>query len=76
MRYKAWRSNSDKRLFLICHDGAFDELPQPVRAMGPWTGSREGDIDRLKPAYRAMLAEQGFVVVCTSAFTFEVDAQT
>jgi hypothetical protein len=28
-----------------------------------WTGSKEGDVDRLRLPYRLMLAEQGFVVI-------------
>jgi hypothetical protein len=31
--------------------------------MGPFVDSKEGDVERLKPHYRMMLAEQGFVVV-------------
>ena len=36
MRYKVWRSNKDKRLHLLCAEGAeaFEALPAAVRGMG------------------------------------------
>jgi hypothetical protein len=55
MRYKCWRSNADKELHVICHEGALDSLPSHIRRLGPWHGSKEGEIERLKPAYRAQL---------------------
>ena len=65
MRYKVWRSNKDKELHLLCREGpeAFNALPAPVRHLGPWTGSREGDVDRLRLPLRVLLAEQGFVII-------------
>jgi hypothetical protein len=65
VRYKVWRSNRDKELHLLCGEGAgaFNALPTLVRNLGPWTGSKEGDIDRLRLPLRVLLAEQGFVVV-------------
>jgi hypothetical protein len=42
--------------------------------MGPWVGSREGDIEGLKPHYRAMLAEQGFAVVHRHPYAFASEA--
>jgi hypothetical protein len=63
MKYKCWRSNADKSLHLICREGEFESLPQRVRALGPWTGSREGTIDKLKLHYRLQIAEQGFTIV-------------
>lgn len=41
----------------------FEALPQIIRQLGPWAGSYEGEVMELKPAYRALLAEQGFVVI-------------
>jgi len=37
VRYKVWRSNKDKRLHLLCAEGAeaFETLPAAVRNMGP-----------------------------------------
>jgi hypothetical protein len=63
MRYKAWRSGTDTHLHLVCREGEFDGLPHRVRQLGPWTGSKEGEIKQLKPQYRAQLVEQGFVIV-------------
>ena len=62
MRYKVWRSNKDKELHLLCAEGvdAFEALPTAIRNLGPWTGSKEGEVDRLRQPYRAMLTEQGF----------------
>ena len=64
MQYKCWRSWPTVELHLICHEAGFDSLPDKVRQLGPWTGSREGDLQDLKPHYRRLLAEQGFVIIC------------
>jgi ribosomal protein S27AE len=75
MRYKVWRSRSDNELHLIFTlrtrraypsgegEDAFEALPVRIRNLGPWAGSKEGDIDGLRLPYRVLLAEQGFVVV-------------
>src|SRR5215471_19100911 len=62
LRYKVWRSNKDKELHLLCAEGvdAFEALPAAIRNLGPWTGSKDGEVDRLRLPYRAMLTEQGF----------------
>ena len=60
MRYNVWRSRQDNALHVICWNGKFECVPVQVRHLGPWIGSKEGDIDRLRPHYRALLAEQGF----------------
>ncbi len=70
MRYKAWRSHSDKWLRVIHREDEFDELPDMIRHLGPWTGAAEGDIDNLRPHYRMLLAEQGFVLIYQPAATF------
>jgi hypothetical protein len=38
-------------------------LPQNIRSLGPWQGSLEGEILRLKASYRALIEEQGFVLI-------------
>ena len=65
VRYKVWRSNKDKELHLLCAEsaGAFNALPTAIRHLGPWTGSKEGEIGGLRLAYRVMLVEQGFAVI-------------
>ena len=65
MRYKVWRSNTDKSLHLLCAEGseAFEALPVAIRNLGPWTGSKEGELDRLRLPYRVMLGEQGFAII-------------
>jgi hypothetical protein len=70
-RYKCWRSGADKNLHLICRCGGFDQLPDRIRQLGPWSGSKEGEVERLRPDYRALLAEQGFVVVHRHPYQFE-----
>jgi hypothetical protein len=70
-RYKCWRSVSDKNLHLICREGGFDQLPDHIRQLGPWAGSKVGEVERLRPHYRALLAEQGFVVVHRHPYQFE-----
>ena len=61
MRSKVWRSNKDKQLHLISAEGAeaFAALPVSIRNLGPWTGSKEGDVDRLRLPLRILLNEQG-----------------
>jgi hypothetical protein len=63
MRHKTWRSNKDREVHLLCAEGAdaFEALPPAIRNLGPWTGSREGEVDRLRLPYRLMLIEQGFL---------------
>ena len=65
MRYKVWRSNKDKELHLLCTEGvdAFELLPTAIRNLVPWTGSKEGEMHRLRLSYRSMLTEQGFTIV-------------
>jgi len=65
VRYRVWRSNKDKELHLLCAEGAeaFEALPTAIRNLGPWTGSKEGEVDRLRLPYRTMLTEHGFTIV-------------
>lgn len=69
-RYKAWRSNGDKQIHVICFEDEFEGLPHKIRSLGPWHGSSEGEIERLKAPYRALLEEQGFVIVYQHLVTF------
>jgi hypothetical protein len=39
--------------------------------LGPWLGSKEGEVANLKPHYRAMLEDTGFVVLRRRARTEE-----
>jgi hypothetical protein len=75
VRYKIWRSNKDKRLHLLCAEGAeaFEALPTAVRGMGPWTGGPEGAIDRLRLPFRVMLNQQGFTVVYAHVAQLELE---
>ena len=41
MQYKAWRSATDKDLFVVCRRDEFESLPQRIRSLGPWQGSEE-----------------------------------
>ena len=70
MRYKAWRSSKDPTIHVICREGEFDRLPDQIRNLGPWVGSKEGEIERLKLPYRMALAEQLFAVVHQSVTDF------
>ena len=71
MQYRAWRSHTNGKLFVLCGEGAFEDRPREVRQLGPWAGAREGEVVRLQPQYRALLAEQGFVLIYSSAVVFE-----
>ncbi len=63
--YKIFRATTEPNLHILCIGGivGFDKLPERIRKMGPWQGGGEGHIDRMRPHYRALLAEQGFVVL-------------
>jgi hypothetical protein len=50
--------------------GAFDALPDRIRQLGPWVGSREGDLANLRPHYRAMMEEQGFAIIYSKPSEF------
>ena len=65
VRYKVWRSNKDKELHLLCAEGApaFEALPAAIRNLGPWTGSKEGEVGHLRLPLRSLLIDQGFVIV-------------
>jgi hypothetical protein len=71
-RYESARSARDKALIVLCHEGRFYSLPDPIRHLGPWQGSHRGEVERLRPAYRAMLSLQGFVLIW--AYPFEPEA--
>ena len=75
MRCKVWRSNKDKELHLLCAEGAgaFNALPTAIRHLGPWTGSKEGEVGSLRPAYRVKLAEQGFAVIYQHVSKIELE---
>ena len=78
MRYKVWRSNKDKELHLLCAEGvdAFEALPTAIRNLGPWTGSKEGEVDRMRLPYRSMLTEQGFTIVYAHISKLNLEAST
>ena len=62
MRYKCWRS-ADVELHLVCFEDGFNDLHHRIRSLGPWTGSREGEVANLQPHYRRLLEEQRFVLI-------------
>jgi hypothetical protein len=72
-RYESARSGRDKALIVLRYEGQFHSHPGPIRHLGLWQGSHRGDVKLLGPAYHAMLAEQGFVVVY--AYPFEPEAR-
>jgi len=73
--YKVWCSNKDKELHLLCADGvdAFEALPA-IRNLGPWTGSKEGEADRLRLPYRSMLTQQAFTIVYAHSSKLNLEA--
>jgi hypothetical protein len=77
VRYKVWRSNQDKHLHLVCREGgeAFEALPASIRGLGPWQGSREGDIADLRLPLRLLLTEQAFVLVHEHVSKLELEAR-
>ncbi len=73
MRYASARSHTDKLLHVIYVDDDFNRVPQPLRALGPWQGYSDGDLEKLKLHYRMMLNEQGFAVIYQSVRTLRLE---
>ncbi|HEX5999984.1 MAG TPA: hypothetical protein VFZ16_11420 [Hyphomicrobiaceae bacterium] len=75
-RYEVSRSRRDNRIAVICRDGRFygEDVPDWIRHLGPWIGVGRGDIEKLKPAYRALLAEQGFVLIYQHPLEWQPEA--
>jgi hypothetical protein len=64
VRYQTFRSVSDVHVFVLCYDGKFYEsVPEDVRKQGPWQGNQSGDVAKLKPEYRLVLARDGKALV-------------
>jgi len=42
---------------------AFEALPVAIRNLGPWTGSKEGEVGHLRLPLCSLLIDQGFVIV-------------
>jgi len=78
MRAQPSRLSTGKELHLLCAGGvdAFEALPIAIRNLGPWTGSKEGEVDRLRLPYRAMLTEQGFTIVYANISKLSLEAPT
>jgi hypothetical protein len=78
VHHKVWRSNKDKELHLLCTEGvdAFEALPTAIRNLGPWTGSKEGEVHRLRLSYRSMLTEQGYTIVYAHISKLNLEAPT
>jgi hypothetical protein len=59
VRFKVLRSNKDRRIHLLCAEGseAFEALPAAIRNLGPWAGSREGEVSRLRLPLRSLLID-------------------
>jgi hypothetical protein len=78
VRYKVWRSNKDEELHLLCAEGgeALEAVPTTIRNLGPWTESKEGEVDRLRLPYRSMLTEQGFTIVYAHISKLNLEAPT
>ena len=55
---------------------AFEALPTAIRNLGPWTGSKDGEADRLRLPYRSMLTEQGFTIVYSHISKLNLEAPT
>jgi hypothetical protein len=45
-----------------------------IARSGPWHGSKEGEIDRLRLPYRVMLGEQGFAIVYAHVSRLQLEA--
>jgi hypothetical protein len=74
-RFKVWRSAKDGTLHVICLlHVAPTRLPSVIGRLGPWIGAEEGDTAQLRPGYRELLLEQGFVIAHGGSGNFATDA--
>jgi hypothetical protein len=48
-------------------------FPFGISSLGPWLGSKEGEVANMTPHYRAMLEDTGFVVVRRRAVEFNTE---
>ena len=48
--------------------------PDPIRNLGPWTGGPEREVERLRLPYRALLGEQGFVLLYCHVSQLQLEA--
>lgn len=82
MRYKVWRCHGDPEKMLhvmIVADPPegpdtnwHAHVPEQIKP-GPWVGGPEGRVSRLKAHYRALLREQGFVVLNQRAASLDLE---
>lgn len=80
-KFQVLRSHNNKRRFLIiaCSDteNAFDShVPQPTRALGPWTCGERQPLARMQLMYRAALARDGYVLIEHHAAVLDPTAKT
>ena len=64
VRYQTFRSVSDADDFVLCPPRRrfYQRVPDTVRRLGPWQGTRRGAVDALKPEHRLALARATEVV--------------
>jgi len=74
MHYQTLRSVSDHRLFVICRDGEFYELPDWGRKRGPWQGQHRGELANLNTQYLLDMEEQGYKLVGCELAVFNPEA--
>ena len=66
--YEQIRAAKRRRTFVIHYhvegtDKGFYMMPPEIRRMGPWTDTQRGEVIRLKPEYRLLLAQQNYVLI-------------
>ena len=56
--------NAAVRVHVICREEQFYlDIPQEVRALGPWSVISRGEVSELAAEHRLTLARQGYVVM-------------
>ena len=77
-RYEVARSakyvqgNAAVRLHVICCEERFyQDVPQEVRSLGPWSVISRGEMSELLPEHRHTLARQGYVVIEAHMLDFQ-----
>ena len=61
--YHLLRSHADVHDFVLCYADRSADVPHHVRVKGPWNGTGRGEVAKLKPEIRLVLAQARYVLV-------------
>jgi hypothetical protein len=73
MQYSIRRSMTDKAVHLIFEQACFDDLPEDVRAKGPWQHLKSGEFENLREDYLKEITARKYVIVKNAASVFSAE---